>query len=135
MVPNQFSPHIPGSPKPVPLDKWSLGYSICQEGQAVGIREYGDQIGWGRFVQGDQIFWNHLSMGTEFDGDRCFKGINFMRVICPGRPEVRELNGFGTKLVAANMVSIVCPTVGIELIDLQKYGGVNAPLPHRFRRL
>ena len=72
-------------------------------------------------------------METEFDGDRCSKGINFMRIVCPGGPEVRGLNG--TKRVAANMVDIICPPVGIELIHLQKYGGVNAPLPHRFRRL
>ena len=31
----------------VPLDKWSLEYSVCPGGQAVGIRKYGDRIGWG----------------------------------------------------------------------------------------
>ena len=52
------------------MDKLSLDYSVSPGGQAVGIRKYMDQIGWGPFVQGDQIFWDHLSMGTEFDGDR-----------------------------------------------------------------
>ena len=64
-VPNQFSPHgqmVPKNSVPVdkwsptnfvPMDKWSLEYSFCQGGQAVGIQKYGDQIGWGLFVQGD----------------------------------------------------------------------------------
>ena len=67
-VPNQFSPHGQMVPKNsvamdkwsptnlVPVDKWSLKYSICLGGQAVGILKYKDQIGWGPFVLGDQIF-------------------------------------------------------------------------------
>ena len=47
------------------------------------IWKYGDQIGWGPFVQGDQILGDHLSRGTEFDGDRLFRGINFMGTVCP----------------------------------------------------
>ena len=63
----------------VPLDKWSLEYSFCPGGQVVGIRKYGDQI-----------FGDHLSMGTEFDGDRLSRGINFMGIICPGGQEVED---------------------------------------------
>ena len=29
-------------------------------------------------------------MGTEFDGDRLSRGINFMGIICPGRQEVGD---------------------------------------------
>ena len=28
----------------VPLDKWSLEYSVCPGGQVVGIRKYGDHL-------------------------------------------------------------------------------------------
>ena len=84
MVPNQFSP--PGqmvsknsvpmdkwSPTNlVPLDKWSLEYSVCQEGQVVGIQKYGDQIGWEPFFLGDQILGDPLS------------GPNLMGTVCPG---------------------------------------------------
>ena len=38
------------------------------------IWKYGDRIGWGPFVQGDQIFGDHLSMGTEFVGDHLSRG-------------------------------------------------------------
>ena len=38
------------------------------------IWKYGDQIGWGPFVQGDQIFGDHLSMGTELVGAVCPEG-------------------------------------------------------------
>ena len=44
MVPNQF-----GLPRQMVPRIFSLS-------QAVGIRKYGDRIGWGPFVQGDQIF-------------------------------------------------------------------------------
>ena len=45
-VTNQFSPHGQTVPEnSVPMDKWSLEYSVCPRGQAVGIRKYGDQIG------------------------------------------------------------------------------------------
>ena len=56
----------------------------------MGIQKYGDRIGWGPFVQGDQIFGDHLSMGTEFDGDRLSRGINFMGIVCPGGQEVGD---------------------------------------------
>ena len=56
----------------------------------MGIQKYGDQIGWGPFVRGDQNFGDHLSMGTEFDGDRLSSGINFMGIICPGGQEVGD---------------------------------------------
>ena len=39
---------------------------------------------------GDQIFGDHLSMGTEFDGDRLSRGINFMGIVCPGGQEVGD---------------------------------------------
>ena len=95
--PNQFGPHgqmvlkisVPmdkWSPTNlVPLDKWSLEYSICPGGQAVGILKYGDQVGRGPFVQGDQILGDHLSRGTKFDGDRLSRGIG-----SPGIKWVRE---------------------------------------------
>jgi hypothetical protein len=101
-VPNQFSPHgkmVPQNLVPmdkwspanlVPLDKWSLEYSPCPGGQAVGIQKYGDQIGWGTicpgepFVQGDQIFGDHLSRGTKFLGTICPWGPNLMGIVCPG---------------------------------------------------
>jgi hypothetical protein len=41
------------------------------------IWRYGDQIGWGPFVQGDQILGDHLSRGIKFDGDRLSRGIKF----------------------------------------------------------
>ena len=56
----------------------------------MGIWIYGDQIGWGPFIQGDQIFGDHLYMETEFDGDRLSRGINFMGIVCPGRQEVGD---------------------------------------------
>ena len=68
-VPNQFGPHGQMVPKNlvlmdkwpltilVPLDKWSLEYSVGLGGQAVGIRKYRDRIGWGPFVQGNQILY------------------------------------------------------------------------------
>ena len=79
----------------VPLDKWSLEYSVCPGGQSVMIWIYGDQIGWGPFVQGDQIFGticpggqklivqgdqffsDHLSMGTESGGPEVWGSIGF----------------------------------------------------------
>ena len=54
----------------------------------MGIWKYGDQIGWGPFVQGDHIFGDHLSMGSELDGDRLSRGINFMGN--PGGQEVGD---------------------------------------------
>ena len=70
MVPKNLVPMDKWSPTNlVPLDKWSLEYSVCPRGQAVGIWKYGDRIGWGPFVQVDQLFGDHLSMGTEFVRD------------------------------------------------------------------
>ena len=61
----------------VPLDKWSLEYSVCPGRQALEIGEYGGQI-----------FGNHLSTGTKFDGDCLSRWINFLRIVCPGGQEV-----------------------------------------------
>ena len=58
----------------VSLDKWSLEYSICPGGQAVGIRKYGDRIGWGPFVQEDQFYGDRLSRGTG-SGDQGIKWV------------------------------------------------------------
>ena len=60
----------------------------------------------GTKLVGDQFFEDHLSMGTEFDGDHLPRRINLMGIVCPGGqevggPEVRRSNGFGTKCVAA----------------------------------
>ena len=90
-VSNQFSPNGHMVPKIlvpmdkwsttnlVPLDKWSLEYSVCPGGQAVMIWRYEDQIGWGPFVQGDQILGDHLS-----------RGIDFMGIVCSGGQEVGD---------------------------------------------
>ena len=56
----------------------------------MGIQKYGDQIGWGPFVQGDQILGDHLSMGIEFDGDHLSRGINFIGIVCPGGQELGD---------------------------------------------
>ena len=61
----------------VPLDKWSLEYSVCPGTQAAGISNHKDQIDWGPFVRGDTIGWGPF-----------VQGINFMGIICPGRQEV-----------------------------------------------
>ena len=81
------------------------------------IWKYGDQIGWGPFVQGDQIFGDHLSMGTKFDGDRLSRGINCRGSFVQGvripdsgsewGPEVLGSNGLGTKYVAADYSNIM----------------------------
>ena len=55
----------------VPLDKWSLEYSVCPWGQAVGIQKYGDQIGWGPNWLGTKLVGDHLSMGTKFLWTNC----------------------------------------------------------------
>ena len=65
------------------------------------ILKYGDQIGWGPFVQGDQILGDHLSMGTKFDGDCLSRqtklvgdhlsmGTEFLGTICPWGQEVGD---------------------------------------------
>ena len=59
------------------------------------------QIGWGPFVQGDQIFGDHLSRGTKFDGDRLSRGTKlvgdhlsmgtkFLGTICPWGQKVGD---------------------------------------------
>ena len=76
----------------VPLDNWSLEYSLCLEGQAMRILKYRDRIGWGPFVHG-----NCLS-----------KGINFMGIVCPGGQEVgdrksRDQMGSGANVSQPNL--------------------------------
>ena len=66
-------------------NKWSLKYSVCLGGQAVGIRKYRDWICWGPFDQGDQIFGDHFFMGTEFVGDHLSREINFIGIVGPER--------------------------------------------------
>ena len=104
-VPNQFSPHGQMVPKNsvsmdkwsqtnlVPLDKWSLEYSICPGGQAVGIRKYGDLIGWGTICQrgpnfGDRLSRGTGSPGTELVGDRLSMGTEFLGTVCPLGPNL-----------------------------------------------
>ena len=94
----------------VPLDKWldklPIEYSVCPGGQVVGI-----------WNMGTKLVWDHLSRGTKSLGTICPGGPYLMGTVCPaggsifrdrcsrgtgsGRPEVRELNGFGTKCIAA----------------------------------
>merc|ERR1712051_634440 len=54
------------------------------------IWKYGDQIGWGPFVQGDQIFWDRLSRGTKVVGDHLSMGTKFLGTICPWGQEVGD---------------------------------------------
>jgi hypothetical protein len=54
------------------------------------VGKYGDRIGWGPFVQGDQIFGDYLFMGTKFVGDHLSKGIDFMGIVCPGGQDVGD---------------------------------------------
>ena len=70
MVPNQFGPHGQMVPR----------IFLLSRGTSCDDLEVWDQIGWGPFVHGDQIFGDHLSMGTGSEG-----------------PEVWGSNGFGTK--------------------------------------
>ena len=109
MVPNQFGL----------LYKWSLEYSVCPRGQAVGIQKSGDQMGWGPFVRRNQIVRDHLTMGTKFDGDVCPGGSTVGDRLSRGSgsewgPEVLGSNGLGTKYVAAdysNIMTFVLPVV------------------------
>ena len=81
MVPQNLVPWTNG-----PLTIWSPYLQIitaCPTGQTEYFRDHLSRVA--------KLVGDHLSMETEFDGDRCSKGINFMRVICPGGPEVREL--------------------------------------------
>ena len=55
--------------------------TICPGGPNVwGPIVQGDQLSWGPFVHGDQMSWDCLFLGTNCGG-----------------PNVRGLNGFGTK--------------------------------------
>ena len=82
MVPNQFGPHISGSPQPVPLDKQNILGTICPGGpnwlgticpwgpNFWGTFVHGDRIGWGPFVQRDQSIGDQL-WGTKCPGTIC----------------------------------------------------------------
>ena len=94
LVPHNWSPVNwslwTNGPQPI-QSPWTNGpQKLGPPGQAVGIRKYEDRIGWGPFVQGEQIFRDHLSMGTEFDGDRFSRGIVFMGIFCLGGQEVGD---------------------------------------------
>ena len=52
-----------------------MEYSVCPKGQGVGIQNYRDRIGWGPFIQGDQIFGDQMSMGIVLIGIVC-RGVN-----------------------------------------------------------
>ena len=115
-VPNQFSPHGQMVPKHlVPMDKWSptnlapLEYSVCPGGQAVGIRKYGDQIGWEPFVQGDRFYGDRFSMETEFVGDHLSREMDLKGIVCPGGQEVRARKS-GIKWVRDQLRSSSVPT-------------------------
>ena len=41
-------------------------------------------------VQWDQIFGDHLTLVTKFDGDRLSRGINLMGIVSPGGQEVGD---------------------------------------------
>ena len=64
------------------------------------LEKWSQKIGWGPFVHGDRIFWDHLSMGTELLGDRVSRGTNEFGTNCGG-PNVRGPYLFGTKCVTA----------------------------------
>ena len=74
MVPIQFGP--PG--------QMVLTTFCLSRGTERGDPKYGDQIGWGPFVQGDQFYEDRLSRGTGSGG-----------------PEIWGSSGFGTKWFAA----------------------------------
>ena len=70
----------------------------------MGIPKYG----LGPFFLDDQIFVDHLPMGTKFDGDRLSRGINFIGIICSGGQKVGDRksvdqNGLGTKCIATGI--------------------------------
>ena len=107
-VPNWSVPLDKQSPtNSVPIERWSQKIwspwtngpqPICSPRQMVRgifrlsrgkIQKDGDRIGWGPFVCGDQMFEDHLSMG-KFVGGHLSRGVNFMRIICPGGQEVGD---------------------------------------------
>ena len=74
-VPNQFCP--PGQMVPnqlCPPRQMVPRILRLSSGTRCDDLNFGDQIGWGPFVQGDQIFWDHFSRGTNFDGDPLSRG-------------------------------------------------------------
>ena len=59
----------------VPLDKWSLEYSVCSRGNL-----------WWFWSMGTKLVGDHLSRGTKFLGTICPLGPNLMGTVCPGGP-------------------------------------------------
>ena len=101
MVPNQFGPPRQMVPRILCLSR----------GTSCDDLKFGDQIGWGPFVQGDQIFGDHLSMGTKFD-DCLSRGINFKGIICPGGREAGDQK-FGDQMGSVPNAS--------QPFDIKKY--------------
>ena len=85
MVPNQFGPHV----KMVPRIFLSSRGTGCGDPEISGSNWLGTICPGGPFVQEDQILGDHLSMGTEFDGDHLSREINLMGIVCPGGQEVQ----------------------------------------------
>ena len=83
----------------------------------MGIRKYRDQIGYGSFVLGNQIFGDHLSIGTKFDGDRLSRGISFMGIICPGEQEVGDRKSRDQMCSGLNALQ---PTKVLSVPDIRK---------------
>ena len=73
LFPIGFGPRTFGPPKWVPLDKWSLEYSVYPGGQAVDIWKYGTEL-----VE------DHLSRGIKFLGTICPWGPHLLETIFPG---------------------------------------------------
>ena len=104
------------------------------------IWRYGDQIGWGPFVQGDQIFGDNLSKGTKFDGDSLFRGTKlvgdhlsmgtkFWGTICPWGQEVGDRK-FGDQMGAGPNESQ--PPQLIILFRFHLYENFILKYQHRF---
>ena len=51
-------------------NKWSLKYSVCLGGQAVGIRKYRNKIGWGLNMMGTVCPGKSIEWGSFVLGDR-----------------------------------------------------------------
>ena len=77
-----------------PLDKWSLEYSICLGGQAVGM-EIWEPKWLGTICPRETNFWGPFVHETEFVRDNLSRGTGILG------PEVWGSNGFGTKCVPA----------------------------------
>ena len=93
LVPNKYGPQTFGPPQMVPK-KFCLFMGTGCDNLGIwgpnwlGTKLVRDQIGWGPFVHGDQIFGDHLSRGTELVGDRLSRGTNQLGTNCGG-PNVR----------------------------------------------